>query len=182
MMNKTRNDVDILTSNKVGDFGRHLLDPRDNHLFGLSKNYFHGWELKMMIEGKPRLVRLNHIKQQRNLNFDAIDFFQKLDLLLNTNGLYAGNGGEQGVRAVDKRLFYVDYCNHHLRFILEWDDESHFRGRKRREYDIERQRLIQDILPSYLFLRLRETTVILEGSDKFLLRIERLLKDRKKTR
>ena len=163
----------------MNKLGRNLLDPRDNHLFGLSKNYFNDLELKMMTQKEPRPkrpspfkgnqsgeVKFGTVREPNNVSFSAVDFFIELDIHLNTQGLYATNGGEQGVRVLNERIFFLDYCNHALKLIIEWNDKFYPRNRRRSNRD--HRTIIQKAFPDYLLFRIKEKDILVKGSDQFI--------------
>jgi very-short-patch-repair endonuclease len=88
-----------------------------------------------------------------NFNPKACDYFEKFDKENNTSGQHARNGGEFHIKELG---YWVDYINHDLKLIIEWDEEKHFTENKLIEKDIIRQQEIQELYPDYEFRRIRE--------------------------
>jgi len=165
---------------------RIFLDPRNNHLFGLSKQYFHKEELKLMIQGQKKPskftgkqgtgTKFGIIREPASVNFNAVDFFQELDISLNTAGWYPTNGGRQGIQINGRRTFFVEYCNHDFQIIIDWNEEFYRKNWKYKEHSLERQKTIQTFFTDYLFFRVDEKAALERGSDKFISVILKKLK------
>lgn len=110
---------------------------------------------------KMRLAHLRFLKKCKceggqirpSYNSNACKFFSKFNRLNNTNGMHAKNGGEYHIKELG---YFVDYFNPDLKIIIEWDERKHYRNGKLRKKDIERQKEIENLLPDYKFIRIRE--------------------------
>jgi len=106
--------------------------------------------------------RLSHISRIESLgiriypnwNPKACEYFRKYDSDHNTNGQYATNGGEYRIRELG---YWVDYINHDIKLIMEYDEKAHFdENGNLKEKDISRQHEIQQMFPDYEFVRIRD--------------------------
>ena len=57
-----------------------------------------------------------------NYNLKACEYFEQFDKDNNTSGLYATNGGEFYIGELG---YWVDYINHDLKLIIEYDEKYH---------------------------------------------------------
>ena len=119
---------------------------------------------------KVRLARLMTIKKIKfegnqvipSYNSNACKFFAKFDQENNTDGMYATNGGEYHVEELG---YFPDYFNPDLKLIMEWDEERHYRNNQLKEKDIKRQKEIENLFPSFKFVRIREKDLIGVAND-----------------
>lgn len=95
----------------------------------------------------------NFDKWHPNFNLKACDYFEKFDKENNTSGRYAKNGGEFYIKELG---YWVDYINHDLKLIIEWDEEKHYINNILDEKDKIRQQEIQKLYFDYEFRRIRE--------------------------
>jgi len=102
--------------------------------------------------------------------FSEIDEFLGSKFGIQSQGQYAGNGGEY---QIDKLGYFLDYINWDLKIIIEWDEENHFFNGKLKEKDIQRQKEIQKIFPDFLFIRIRQ-----KGFDADYNQIFKVLKEK----
>lgn len=86
-------------------------------------------------------------------NLKACECFKQFDIDNNTTGQYATNGGEFYIEELG---YWIDYINHDLKLIIEWDEKKHFKNGQLREKDIIRQQKIQELYPNYEFKRIKE--------------------------
>lgn len=86
-------------------------------------------------------------------NQRACEYFHQFDEINQTRGQYATNGGEYRVEGFG---YFLDYINHEMKLIIEWDEEAHYRNGKLRQKDVRRQKEIQGHFPGYTFIRIRE--------------------------
>ena len=91
-------------------------------------------------------------------NINACKWFEQFDRIKNTIGKYATNGGEFYIKELG---YWLDYINHELKIIIEWDEERHYRYNKLKKKDIKRQKEIEKHFPKYRFFRIRESEAIL---------------------
>lgn len=125
------------------DCGNYTITGRDLLLIGKTKSC--GCILKELMA----------IVGARNYNVSACNYFRDFDSKLNTEGRHAEAGGE--TRIGD---YFVDYINHELKLIIEWDEYQHFLGGKLRKEDADRQQMIQERLPDYRFVRIKQDDYI----------------------
>jgi len=106
--------------------------------------------------------RLSHIARIESLgvnvypnwNPKACEYFKEYDSIHGTNGQYATNGGEYRIKELG---YWVDYINHEMKIIMEWDEKRHFDSNGNlNEKDILRQDEIQRMFPDYSFMRIRD--------------------------
>lgn len=89
-----------------------------------------------------------------NWNQKACEYFKQFDEENNTQGQYATNGGEYHIKELG---YWIDYINHDLKLIIEWDERKHFDVYGNlKEKDIIRQNEIQEMFPEYEFRRIKE--------------------------
>ena len=106
-----------------------------------------------------RLSAIKRIKKQKgqicpNYNLKSQDYFRDFDLRNKTIGVFAENGGEYHIEELG---YWLDYINHDLKLIIEWDEESHYDNLNNlKEKDLKRQKEIEIYYPEYTFLRIRE--------------------------
>lgn len=109
---------------------------------------------------KLRVARINQIEKNcgqyfPNYNKIASEIFKKFDELNNTKGRYAVYGN--GEYKIPKMYYSLDYINFDLKLIIEVDELYHFeKTGKLREYDIRRQKEIQELFQDFKFLRFKE--------------------------
>jgi hypothetical protein len=90
-----------------------------------------------------------------NYNKKACEWFKIFDEQNNTKGRYALYGG--GEYLIEELGYWVDYINHDLKLIIEWDEKRHYYANgDLKKKDIIRQNKIQKLYPEYSFLRIRE--------------------------
>lgn len=87
-----------------------------------------------------------------NWNPKACDYFEQFDGENNTRDLHARNGGEFYIKELG---YWVDYINHDLKLIMEYDEKYHLR-KKQKEKDERRQSEIENVYPNYKFIRIKE--------------------------
>lgn len=89
----------------------------------------------------------------------ATFWFKWFDCFNNTKGEYRDlNNGDREHEAVG---YSLDYINHELKVIIEWDEEIHFyKNGTLKPKDIKRQMIIQEYYPKYEFLRIRQRTFV----------------------
>ena len=89
-----------------------------------------------------------------NFNPKACDYFEKFDKKNNTHGCHALNGGEYYIKELG---YFVDYINHDLKIIIEWDESHHFdsSGNLLKKDQI-RQNEIEGYFSDYEFRRIKQ--------------------------
>jgi len=87
-----------------------------------------------------------------NWNPKACDYFEQFDKDNNTSGHHARNGGEFYIKELG---YWVDYINHDLKLIIEYDEDYHFKNGILREKDVIRQQEIQKFFKDYEFKRIK---------------------------
>lgn len=119
-------------------------------------------ETKRKIGLKNRIHHINRIKKilskgdqlSPNWNPKACDYFEQFDKQHNTSGQHARNGGEFYIKELG---YWVDYMNHDLKLIMEYDEKHHFnKDGKLRKKDIIRQQEIEELYPEYDFRRIKD--------------------------
>lgn len=108
---------------------------------------------------KLRLIRIKQINKAKfngeqvfpSWNPKACDYFEEFDKQNNTQGQHARNGGEFYIKELG---YWVDYINHDLKLIMEYD-EPHHNNSKQKEKDLIRQQEIQEIFFNYEFKRIK---------------------------
>lgn len=116
-------------------------------------------EHKRKISHTERLTVLKKLEERLkngeqlipNWNPRACDYFEKFDLENNTQGQHARNGGEHHIKELG---YWVDYINHDLKLIMEYDEDYHF-TKTQIEKDIRRQREIEELYSDYKFVRIQ---------------------------
>lgn len=89
-----------------------------------------------------------------NFNPKACDYFKKFDINNKTQGHHALNGGEYYIEELG---YFVDYINHDLKIIIEWDEFHHFDSNGNLlEKDNIRQNEIEGYFPNYEFRRIKQ--------------------------
>jgi len=76
-------------------------------------------------------------------NSRACEWFTQFDAAHNTEGIHATNGGEYRTAG-----YFLDYINHDLQLIIEWDEEDHYKEGRLRDRDVRRQIEIEELHPS----------------------------------
>ena len=118
-------------------------------------------KIRIQSDEEKRLRRV-HLKEKfdkfekwhPNFNHKACEYFENFDEENNTKGLYAMSGGEYYIEELG---YWVDYINHDLKLIIEWDESKHYlKNGKLRDKDIKRQNEIQNLFADYEFRRIRE--------------------------
>ena len=84
----------------------------------------------------------------------ASKWFQRFDELADTKGIYAAPAQEE----FKVGWYSLDYINHTLKLIMEWDEPGHYKNNKLNPKDISRQSFIQRRFPHYKFIRIRQET------------------------
>lgn len=113
------------------------------------------------VKKKLRLKRIQRIQEclddglqvTPNWNPKACDYFEEFDRDNNTQGQHARNGGEFNIKELG---YWVDYINHDLKLIMEYDEQYH-QSPKQKEKDILRQEEIQEYFPEYKFKRIKDS-------------------------
>ncbi len=109
-----------------------------------------------------RILFYNKMQQRLNMglqiipnwNPKACDYFENFDKQNNTRGQHARNGGEFYIKELG---YWVDYINHDLKLIMEYDEQKHFdTNGDLRKKDLIRQQEIQEVFPDYEFKRIKE--------------------------
>ena len=90
-----------------------------------------------------------------NWNPQACDYFENFDKENKTLGRHARNGGEFYIKELG---YWLDYINHDLKLIIEYDEKYH-QNKNQRKKDMKRQREIQEIYPDYEFKRINDQEV-----------------------
>lgn len=122
-------------------------------------NFFYGKTHSQETKRKIRLQRLERLEETfgvgfvPNWNKKACKYFEKFDKENNTEGQYATNGGEYKIEELG---YWVDYINHDLKIIIEWDEYRHYFKGKLKEKDVLRQKEIMGLYPEYEFIRIDE--------------------------
>ncbi len=102
------------------------------------------------ISAIKRIVR-NYGIARPNFNLEACEWFCRFDIMHNTNGQYATNGGEKCIAG-----YFVDYFNEDLKLIMEWDEERKYdQYGNLNECDVRRQDEIMKLYPNFDFIRIR---------------------------
>lgn len=112
-----------------------------------------------------RVLRIKQISKNKfnghqvmpSWNPKACDYFEEFDQDNNTSGQHARNGGELHVKELG---YFIDYINHDLKLIMEYDEKYH-NSSKQKEKDIIRQQEIQELYPDYEFKRIKEQKEII---------------------
>ena len=155
-------------------FGRHRSEEAKEKMrlaqLG-EKNHNYGKHPTQEALKKMRLARLRILKENKfeggqvspMYNSNACKFFAKFDQENNTDGMYATNGGEYHVEELG---YFPDYFNPDLKLIMEWDEERHYRNNQLKEKDIKRQKEIENLFPSFKFVRIREKDLIGVANDQ----------------
>lgn len=74
-----------------------------------------------------------------------------------TNGQHARNGGEYYIKELG---YWLDYINHDLKLIIEYDEKKHFDvNGNLLEKDVIRQKEIEDYFNEYKFLRIKDENI-----------------------
>lgn len=114
-------------------------------------------------EKKNRRIYFNN-KMKRfkkwhpNFNENACKYFENFDKENNTQGQYATNGGEFYIKELG---YWVDYINHDLKLIIEYDEPLHYDSEgSLRKKDAERQKQIENFYNKYEFKRILEHDII----------------------
>ncbi len=81
-------------------------------------------------------------------------WFQRFDDLYGTKGVYASFGNEE----YKVGWYSLDYINHDLKLIMEWDEHHHYQNNKLKPKDAKRQSFIQRRFPNYKFIRIKQKT------------------------
>lgn len=90
-------------------------------------------------------------KLGKNYNFNACDFFNKLNLERGWNGQHALNGGE---RAICELGYFLDYYEPSQNIAIEWDENYH-RKQKQKDRDELKEKEIIELLKCK-FYRIKE--------------------------
>ena len=151
----------IETKNKISKAhtGRkHTLQSRFNMSLAHKGQISHNKGKKASPETRQK-QRISAIKRcgyvYPGFNKTACKYFKWLDdNIFYSNGQYATNGGEYLIKELG---YWLDYINHDLKLIIEWDEKSHYRNGKLKEKDIQRQKEIEAHFPDYDFIRIRES-------------------------
>lgn len=106
---------------------------------------------------KLRLIAIRNIERDRlnghqlvpKWSIEGCKYFKQFDEEHNTTGQYATNGGEFKIKELG---YWVDYINHDLKLIIEWDEYYH---KANQEKDIRRQMEIEELYPEYEFRRIK---------------------------
>ena len=104
---------------------------------------------KTMARSIPDARRKKYFKNgfQPNYNHKACNWLEIFDKTNNTKGKYATNGGEFFIESLG---YFLDYINHDLKIIMEWDEEHHFDANGNlAERDLIRQQTIEKLFPDY---------------------------------
>ena len=134
------------------------------------------YEQQMGYEKAREVKRIRRIKriEQMGENFNkyvafnkiSVEFFKKFDELFDTVGKFSMKDGSGEYNLIG---YYLDYYNDNLKLIIEWDEEYHFDNLGNlRKRDIERQKEIQDYLPDFKFIRIREKDFLLQKKPKIV--------------
>lgn len=118
---------------------------------------------------KLRLERIKQISEAKfngnqvfpSWNPKACDYFEEFDKDNNTEGQHARNGGEFYISELG---YWVDYINHDLKLIMEYDEPYH-QNPKQKEKDMIRQQEIQEHLSDYEIRRI-DKRIIEKGEWK----------------
>ncbi len=108
---------------------------------------------------KMRIMHINKIQANYgiifpNYNKKACEYFKKFDEEHNTLGQYAlYGGGEYHIKYLG---YWVDYINHDLKLIMEYDESRHYKDGQLKDRDILRQNEIENYLPDYKFVRIKQ--------------------------
>lgn len=111
---------------------------------------------------KLRISTMKWVSEKRNnglqvvpgWNPKACDLFEKFDKINNTLGHHARNGGEYYIKELG---YWVDYINHDLKLIIEYDESHHERQKEKDKY---RQQEIESFYKDYKFVRIKDTDLI----------------------
>jgi len=109
---------------------------------------------------KLRILQIKRIEKNYgishpNYNLKACEFFRYNDFIHRTKGQYAVYGG--GEYLIRELGYYIDYINHDLKMIIEWDEPHHYdKYGDLKMRDQIRQQVIQKHLPDYEFFRIKE--------------------------
>lgn len=108
---------------------------------------------------KIRLAVIRRIENRKgsqvypNWNPRACEYFEKWDIEHDTKGQHATNGGEYKIKELG---YWVDYINHDMKIIMEYDEKHHYHQDKLSEKDMKRQIEIQNYFKDYTFIRIKE--------------------------
>jgi len=180
---ETRKKISLANSGENnGFYGKHHTEETKLRIRELNKNYVVTPEtcrkISEALRGVPKSNKENYrkavIKRIENnygicfpsYNKKACEYFKWLDEVNNTHGCYAMYGG--GEYKIEQLGYFVDYINFEKYIIIEWDEEHHYKENKLLERDIQRQKEIEEYLPSFKFLRIRENEFNLESYTNIL--------------
>lgn len=113
---------------------------------------------------KMRIIHINKIQANYgivfpNYNKRACEYFKKFDEDHNTLGQYAlYGGGEYHIKYLG---YWLDYINHDLKLIIEWDEKRHYNSNgDLKERDVIKQKEVEGYFLDYTFTRIKETELI----------------------
>ena len=105
------------------------------------------WEKRAESSGYPR----NYLCP--NFNFGSIIIFKMLDKVLHTGSRFGGT------KAGEKKIgrYFVDCFNKEYKFIIEWDENSHYDfDDYLKEYDIKKRKYILAKYPDYAYIIIKQ--------------------------
>ncbi len=119
------------------------------------KNIYSKETLKRMSESAKKHMKTCDRKGfAPNFNLKACEYFEQFDKENNTNGQYATNGGEFKVFIEELNKFvFLDYINHDLRLIIEWDEYYHTFIKDK---DLIRENAIKNYFKEFNFKRIKD--------------------------
>lgn len=106
------------------------------------------WEKRVESSGYPKNCLCP------NFNFKSVCIFEALDEVLFTKSRYGG------MRAGEKKIgrYFVDYFNFKYRFIVEWNEDSHYGlDGYLSEKDIEKRRYILAMYSNWIYITIKES-------------------------
>lgn len=110
-----------------------------------------------------RITAINKIQERLksgdqlvpNWNPKTCDYFENFDKKNNTCGQHARRGGEYHIKELG---YWLDYINHDLKLIMEYDEPYHERT-KQKNKDIIRQEEIKNYFLGYKFIRIKDENI-----------------------
>jgi len=148
--------------NYIDRYGKEKALETSNKISEGNTNKIRSKEQKEYLSRIATIQRAKEIKNNYQIGFPAYnkkacEFFQLLDKILNTKGRYAVYGN--GEYLIEELGYWPDYINFDKKLIIEWDEEGHFKQDKLKEKDIIRQNRIEQFLPQFKFIRIRENDI-----------------------
>lgn len=140
----------------------------------------HKWMKGKTLEemyGEEKAKEIKNKMGGGSYNKYACEFFEHFNEALGTNGQHGTNLKEYCCITENNNRYFLDYINHDLKLIIEWDEEYHYVAKgKLSDYDIARQKEIQEEFPTFDFIRIRQKEVQDKDFDEFATNIMETIK------